>query len=96
LKGHPIFKWFEKGSTEPSKFYFVHYAGRMGNTLLKLVGERVDGFKKELAAEKNYITTLAHSDFDAFVAGSAAVVYMYTPWSERDVKGPFTEMNTKN
>lgn len=57
----------------------------MGNTVLKLVGERVDGFKKELAPEKNYITTLTHSDFDTFISGSATVVYMYTPWSERDV-----------
>ena len=38
VTGAPVFKFFAKGTVEADKFYYVHYNGRMGNTLLKMLG----------------------------------------------------------
>lgn len=84
IDGAPIFKWFPQGTTEPEPFYYVHYSGRMGNTLLKMIGERVPGFSKQLPPLKNYVTKLSADDFDGFVSGDAhALVYLYSPFAER-------------
>ena len=40
VKGHPTFKWFARGSTEASPFYFVHYSGGYHETLIKMASAR--------------------------------------------------------
>ena len=89
IDGHPIFKWFAKGTTEDDKFYYVHYTGRMGNTLLKMIGERVTGFKRELPPEKDYVPKLSAANFDEYVFDRSkhVLAYLYSPWSDRqDIK----------
>ena len=87
VQGAPVFKWFAKGTTEADKFYFVHYNGRMGNTLLKMVGERVDGFVKQLPPEKDYVTKVKGKGFEAAARDptkKAVLCYVYSSWSATD------------
>ena len=87
VTGAPVFKWFAKGTTEAEKFYYVHYNGRMGNTLLRMIGERVTGFTKQLPPEKQYVTKIKGNDFESTVKDASKKVvlcYLYPSWSESD------------
>jgi hypothetical protein len=41
VTAYPVFKWYSKGSSEAEPFYYVHYSGRHGHTLMKLVNKRL-------------------------------------------------------
>ena len=107
------------GQTDAENFFYVHYTGRMGNTLLKydtrttsertnkkysasrltdvacfslpprMIGDRIDGFKRVLPPIQDYITKLTDTSFDEFCFDRSknVLVYMYSPWADRtDIK----------
>eukprot|EP00619_Florenciella_sp_RCC1007_P001716 CAMPEP_0205912694 /NCGR_PEP_ID=MMETSP1325-20131115/6024_1 /ASSEMBLY_ACC=CAM_ASM_000708 /TAXON_ID=236786 /ORGANISM="Florenciella sp., Strain RCC1007" /LENGTH=143 /DNA_ID=CAMNT_0053279445 /DNA_START=126 /DNA_END=557 /DNA_ORIENTATION=- len=41
VTGYPVFKWWKKGESEPEPFYYVHYSGRHGHTLMRMVNDRL-------------------------------------------------------
>ena len=41
VAGYPVFKWWKKGATEAEPFYYVHYSGRHGHTLMRMVNDRL-------------------------------------------------------
>ena len=41
VEAYPVFKWYNKGSADPTPFYYVHYNGRHGHTLMRLVNKRL-------------------------------------------------------
>ncbi len=87
VTGAPVFKFFAKGTVEADKFYYVHYNGRMGNTLLKMLGDRVEGFTKKLPPMKDYVTKVDGAGFDAAARDPSKKVvlcYLYPSWSESD------------
>lgn len=79
IEGHPVFKWFPKGSTEGEAFYFVHYSGRMATTFLRMIGERLGREFPEVPMEPTRVRTLKAEDWP--LAHPFFVVF-YTPWTE--------------
>lgn len=84
IEGHPVFKWFPVGSTDAQKFHFVHYTGRMANTFLKMIGERMGKSFPELPLEVSKVKQIKAEDFDRIVleVGRPAFVVLYIPWTE--------------
>ena len=84
IDGHPVFKWFAQGTTEPDKFYFVHYTGRMGNTLLKMLGERT-GVSRDLPPITSEVVKVTAENFEEKAMDKAkhVLAYLYSPWNEQ-------------
>lgn len=84
IEGHPVFKWFTVGSTVAEKFHYVHYTGRMANTFLKMIGERMGKVFPALPLEVSKVKKIKAEDFDRTVleAGRPAFVVLYIPWTE--------------
>ena len=84
IDGHPIFRWFAKGTTTDDKFYFVHYSGRMANTFLKMIGERTGSEYPPLEIEVSKVRKIKAEEFDDVVLDDAKHTFcvMYTPWTE--------------
>ena len=84
IDGHPVFKWFAQGTTEPDKFYFVHYTGRMGNTLLKMLGERT-GVSRDLPPITSEVVKVSADNFEekAMDKSKHVLAYLYSPWNEQ-------------
>lgn len=91
IKAFPVFKWFHAGTAAEEAFYFVHYGGRMGDTLMKLIGERLPSLSgRALPPEKNYVETITTDSFIDFIVppkkreSSPGLLYVHAPWGERD------------
>lgn len=83
IDGHPVFKWFPKGSTEDDKFYYVHYTGRMANTFLEMIGERMGKTFPKLDLQVSKVKKIKADDWkETVMRPSPVLVVLYTPWTE--------------
>lgn len=83
ISGHPVYKWFAKGAIEASNFFYVHYHGRMANTFLKMIGERVGREYPQLEMIVSKAKKIDAESLEATALGTKpCLVAMYTPWNE--------------
>lgn len=92
IKGAPTYKFFRKHLDKPENFYVVHYGGRFGNTILKLLKTKMNNDGKgihrlkELPPFKNHVMKLNGNNYYEFIRQDIyKLIYIYMPWSDRDV-----------
>ena len=85
---HPVFKWFPKETTEAENFYLVHYGGRMAETLLHMISEKVGRDLSQWLEdedEENRVVSCGSVDSFRQVLRSATAplfVNFLFPWTE--------------